>query len=169
MLGKGSWTLHFRFLPTHDDPDKSRQGILGTANSHNYSDKNSFLQNKQINKPTQTTFPYWTWASQGIWRIPVNIKLFISNEAVVETSCEAACMPDRVMTLKNLYWPKQVCLWNCLGLTRHSHILKREDMKENKELQEGYQKIFQRRKVEIIISWHATLSWFVDELLPDLS
>lgn len=107
----------------------------------------SSLENKQ----TQTTFPYWAWASQGIWKIPMNRKLFICNEAVVETSCEAACMPGRVGTFKNLYWPGQVCLWNCFGPTRHRHILKREDTEENTELQKGCQEIFQRRKVEIIL------------------
>ena len=34
-------------------------------------------------------------------------KWFISNEAGVETSSEIVCMPGRLMTFENLYWPRQ--------------------------------------------------------------
>lgn len=33
----------------------------------------------------------------------MNREFFTSNEAVVETSSEAACMPGRLVTLKHLY------------------------------------------------------------------
>lgn len=97
--GKIAGHYIFWFLPAHDDLDKSSQGILETANSQTTLIK--------ILSSEKTNFSILKMCFTGDLEILMNRKLFISNEAGVETSSEIVCMPGRLMTFENLYWPRQ--------------------------------------------------------------